>query len=471
MSAANTDYFTKISDPGSATNLAAPGHSIGGTSITVDSTTGWPTDTGVIFAIDTFSTVNGTDVRDVGSYTVWEGVVSSGTTITSMTLRYGTDQDYTAGPSTRVYILPTSTRENRTVTGLLISHKQTGAMIDSLPLTTPQITTSINDTNGNEIIKTPATTSAVNEITVTNAATGNAPKVSATGGDTNINLNLQGKGTGSVQINGTDVLQGYDYVVSGCVWTADAAGSTRVASMTSGVVCIGGNFLTVAAVTSRTFTASKDVYVDVTDNGDGTGLLTYTDNTTNAASPALTGLRLAIIVVGASNIATAASINQGQQDRVLPIASSIPYQVTDSLGNLICNRTPNPVVIGYRQITGNVSTSSTTAAALTGLSAPVIIPTNRKVKITVFSYSVTNSANAVQSTEIHDGAISGTTNQIGGGDQYTQTTPITGGSHLVSVMVQASGSHTYNASGRTSTGTATWNAKAQSPAYILVELV
>lgn len=63
----------------------------------------------------------------------------------------------------------------------------------------------IADANGNEEIKFATTTSAVNEITVTNAATGNGPTIAASGGDTNINLNLSGKGTGEVKINGDAV--------------------------------------------------------------------------------------------------------------------------------------------------------------------------------------------------------------------------------------------------------------------------
>lgn len=56
----------------------------------------------------------------------------------------------------------------------------------------------IGDANGNEGIILVTTASAVNEITVTNAATGNAPIISATGGDTNIDLKLTAKGTGKV---------------------------------------------------------------------------------------------------------------------------------------------------------------------------------------------------------------------------------------------------------------------------------
>lgn len=110
----------------------------------------------------------------------------------------------------------------------------TGAIKTSLGLTTPQITTSINDTNGNEIIKTPATGSAVNEITVTNAATGNAPQVSATGDDTNIDLDLAGKGTGSItmsmrhQANGTNSTETGVSVQTGWNFINGDGASTRL---------------------------------------------------------------------------------------------------------------------------------------------------------------------------------------------------------------------------------------------------
>lgn len=65
---------------------------------------------------------------------------------------------------------------------------------------------SINDVNGNELVRVSATASAVNEITVANATAGNAPAISATGNDTNINLNLAGKGTGVVQAGGVPVV-------------------------------------------------------------------------------------------------------------------------------------------------------------------------------------------------------------------------------------------------------------------------
>lgn len=56
--------------------------------------------------------------------------------------------------------------------------------------------TLVQDPNGNSILATTYVASAVNQITASNAATGNAPSIVATGTDANIDLELKGKGTG-----------------------------------------------------------------------------------------------------------------------------------------------------------------------------------------------------------------------------------------------------------------------------------
>ena len=63
------------------------------------------------------------------------------------------------------------------------------------------------DTNGNELLKVTATASAVNELTLANAATGGAPTLTASGDDTNIGFKLVAKGTGEItaKVNGSDV--------------------------------------------------------------------------------------------------------------------------------------------------------------------------------------------------------------------------------------------------------------------------
>jgi hypothetical protein len=268
----------------------------------------------------------------------------------------------------------------------------------------------------------------------------------------------------------------FDYVASGCVWTADAAGSTRLASMTSGVAYINGRRHTVAAVTSRTFTASKDTYIDLLYSVvDNVATPVYTEVANNAASPALAAnsIRIGIIVTGVSSIAAAASINQGQEDRVLPIASSIPYAVTDSLGNLICPRDPNRRILGKRQIVANFTNATTPALTdVTGLNTTVNVPTGRKVKISVDGNYVTASGAAGNSFAL---SILDVTSSVEVHNKLT-TIPVAGyatnphGSTVVTPA--ASGARNYKLQfTQSAAGTFTLAATATAPAYLLVELV
>lgn len=273
----------------------------------------------------------------------------------------------------------------------------------------------------------------------------------------------------------------FNHIESGCVWSGDAYASTRAASMTSGVVWINGVRLTVAAVTSRTFTASKDTYADFADNGNGTAKIIYTEVNNNAASPTTlsdsstfsdtANIRSGIIVTGASNIASAGSVNQGQEDKVLPIASSTPYAVTDSLGNLICPRDPSRKVLGYRQITSvfTLSSSQTTATQVTGLSCPVIVPTGRKVRVTYYAYDVSAATSGdIAVPSIWDGTVNSGT-RIQEQNSNAATVALL---HSSVVVTPSSTSKTYNAGIRN--GTASRNLAVDAgpgrPAYIMVEL-
>lgn len=66
-----------------------------------------------------------------------------------------------------------------------------------------KVVDSINDTNNNEVIIIGSTASAVNEITVTNAATGSGASIAATGSDSTIPLNLVSKGGAPINANGS----------------------------------------------------------------------------------------------------------------------------------------------------------------------------------------------------------------------------------------------------------------------------
>ena len=265
----------------------------------------------------------------------------------------------------------------------------------------------------------------------------------------------------------------FDYIVSGAIWTGDSYAVNRNASMTAAVLYIGGRRHTVALVTARTFTASRDTYVDALSNGDGTATLVYTEVANNAASPTLAAnsVRLGIIVTGASTIASVASINQGQENKVLPIASSIAYTVTDSLGNLICPRDPNRKLLGYRQIIVNFSTTSTTPVQITGLSAPVIIPLGRKIKVTAWQFDLFTTDSII-------GAVMGIwEGTVGSGTELARALGLSTGGSAASVGIAeavrtpASASLTYNAAlHAVSASTATVQGATNYPIFIKVEL-
>jgi hypothetical protein len=86
-----------------------------------------------------------------------------------------------------------------TATGTVLSITDTSvSSTQNIQLPTAK---AIADDSGNEYIKFVKTASAVNEISITNSATGNSPDLSVTGGDTNIGLSITTKGTGLIKFN------------------------------------------------------------------------------------------------------------------------------------------------------------------------------------------------------------------------------------------------------------------------------
>ena len=136
-----------------------------------------------------------------GSYTVqFKYVSGSGDTFTFSATNKGDAVLFATandGTNPDIYTLPAG---DVTLTGTQTLTNKT--------LTSPKIGTSILDTNGNELAKVTATGSAVNEFTIANAATGSGPTISSTGGDTNIDVNLLSKGTGTVNIKGNSTQPG-----------------------------------------------------------------------------------------------------------------------------------------------------------------------------------------------------------------------------------------------------------------------
>lgn len=275
MAASTTDKMMKTG-ASTVTTLSAPGKALAATSLTVGSTTNYPTTTGTVIAI---RVVDSAGELVAGTYTEWLATVTSGTTLAiDAAPVYGTDQVYAAGSTTQVFIPLSSYAHNRMVDGVLVHANQDGTLktdvaitTNAATLTSPKVITGINDTNNNELLKVTATASAVNELTLTNAATGNAVQLASTGGDTNVDFTLGTKGTGKLKLDSLYIP--YKFSVTGTSTAVSA--SAVIVKFTTEAYDTGSNYdpstgLFVAPIAGF-YQFSTTVVVSTSNGGNNTG--------------------------------------------------------------------------------------------------------------------------------------------------------------------------------------------------------
>ena len=145
----------------------------------------------------------------------------------------------TANPSTntqgRIYLFDTTQDVLRYMDGSVVRELVDLAITQTLTnktLTSPRIGTAILDTSGNEILGMIVTASAVNFVDVVPSATNQDVIIRAVGDDTDIDLDLQAKGTGVVRADGVEITslpvgnRGDVLIYNGTVWTSLAFGTS-----------------------------------------------------------------------------------------------------------------------------------------------------------------------------------------------------------------------------------------------------
>ena len=111
----------------------------------------------------------------------------------------GSSVAFTGGDTSSKIVYGTGSGSNPNIVDLGFVTTAGTQTLTNKTLTSPIIGTSILDTNSNQLALLTATSSAVNEITLANAATGNNPTISATGDDSNIGISFATKGTGVIK--------------------------------------------------------------------------------------------------------------------------------------------------------------------------------------------------------------------------------------------------------------------------------
>ena len=183
----------------------------------------------------------GAIVLDVATQTLTNKTLNA-PTISSIT--NGGTVTIPSGADTLVARTSTDTLTNKTLTSPTIN--------------TPIIGTSLNDVNGNELIKVTATGSAVNELTIANGASTTGPTLSATGGGSDLNIIMNAKGTGSVNLSKA--------AFSSSTITSDGAANTGA----SLIICNKGSDLAVSLADGTT-TGEYKIFTNK-----GAGLATIT---------------------------------------------------------------------------------------------------------------------------------------------------------------------------------------------------
>ena len=126
-------------------------------------------------------------------------------------------------------------------------------------LTSPKIGTSILDTNGAELALLTATSSAVNEFTIANAATGSGPTLSSTGGESNVDINITPKGTGDVVLAGDTVKVGDSGAAA--TLTSNGAGTLTITTGGTENLILNTNSGTNSGSITITDAANQDILI------------------------------------------------------------------------------------------------------------------------------------------------------------------------------------------------------------------
>jgi len=262
----------------------------------------------------------------------------------------------------------------------------------------------ILDANNNELIKFPSTVaSAVNELTISNAATSGSPSISATGDDTNISLNLISKGTGNILINGKAISLANSFTTSGnfaltftttgttsltLPTTGTLATTSQIPTVNDGILTLAGSGgISLSATPTFTANASADKTITISIADGALTIAKLADITTSrilGRTSASTGPVQeldgtgVVAVIGSSAVSRAVNLGGG-------IAGQIPYQSGANTTSFSAAGTTNQVLlsggagaptwanqsslsVGSATTAGSVANALTIQSPLTGTS-------------------------------------------------------------------------------------------------------
>ena len=223
----------------------------------------------------------------------------------------------------------------------------------NLIATSPQVTTGINDANGNELFLFTATTSAVNEVAYANAATGSSPTFTASGGDTNVGFLFQSKGSGAAIFKAGAAGANPSFSIQNSAGTALLTVNTNLARIEASALNLNGTLqFTAAAANIRNVSGGLFCFSNNTSDPSTCDTILMREAAANfrlgaasAASPVAQTLSVQNVVTGTTDTAGANWTLSGSRGTGTGVGGAIIFQtaIATSTGN-----TPNALSEAFR---------------------------------------------------------------------------------------------------------------------------
>jgi phage baseplate assembly protein gpV len=250
------------------------------------------------------------------------------------------------------------------------------------------VTGFIADTAGLELIKFSQTENAVNEVTITNAITGNSPSITVTGDDNDIDLTLGAKGTGTIKFT-TNSSRGITFDFDGTAadkTTSIVANSTdnrtlTLPDVTGTLVSTGdtgsvsNNMLAGAITTAKLasdigVTRTLTAYASASSNKVESGAI---------AIPAGSLLTKIIAVV-----TTQLNVTDTNNDTTIKVGNAANGDQIATAVNIQASGSSNVVIVGLGSSTDStITTNLSGAASISLISGKAFIVNNTNIHITV----------------------------------------------------------------------------------------
>jgi hypothetical protein len=231
--------------------------------------------------------------------------------------------------------------------GVISDETGSGVLVfgTSPTITTPVIA-QINDANGNETLKLASIASAVNEVTIENAATGNAVHISATGGDASVGLHLAGKGA-SGYVNVQDSVDATKRIMFNA-----SGGTTNTRTMLSSTQTVDRTLSLPDATDTLVGKATTDTLTNKTITG---GILNGTLGATTPSSVAATTgtFSSTLGVTGVATLGNGAILGTPASGTVTNLTGTASININGTVGAT----TPSTVAATTISATGLISST------------------------------------------------------------------------------------------------------------------